>query len=342
MAETKKNNVPYKSKPVDKKWKKHPKEHAKQDQTPAEGDRKKLTKQERRNLKKQEKLKQMGRASQGPNNHAPAAPAANSSVYKRIPTYPIPYKLKNPCNRLIDSSHAEFGNLLQTSYEGFCIEEANKFDAEFHNEFQNALRTLDQLGFYQFDMTQPAGLGTKVAKTFVTRCLVGDPGMTYKYLGLRMFAHPWTAGATGANKSTVTIGQANQVLTQHAESLNKASGKLEYGSCQFNLTLINRCYPAGEEVQLKLEPMFEKDKLTVSWHADSSLDHYSTIAVYQFNEESAAKNKKGENIKERLWKAALRVQVNAEGPQQGRPLMDGRIIEAPPVVVPHLLVVIIY
>jgi hypothetical protein len=41
------------------------------------------------------------------------------------------------------------------------------------------------------DVTQPLGLGTKLAPTFVRRTLVGENGITYKYLGLRMFAHPW-------------------------------------------------------------------------------------------------------------------------------------------------------
>lgn len=42
---------------------------------------------------------------------------------------------------------------------------------------------------------------------------------------------------------------------------------------------MNRCYPESE-IKLKLEPCFGQDKCTVSWHADSSLEHYSTIAVY--------------------------------------------------------------
>ena len=31
------------------------------------------------------------------------------------------------------------------------------------------------------------------ADTHVSRTLVGAPGMTYRYLGLRIFAHPWSA-----------------------------------------------------------------------------------------------------------------------------------------------------
>jgi len=45
------------------------------------------------------------------------------------------------------------------------------------------------------DVTQPLGLGTKLAPTFVRRTLVGENGITYKYLGLRMFSHPWQPGA---------------------------------------------------------------------------------------------------------------------------------------------------
>ena len=31
---------------------------------------------------------------------------------------------------------------------------------------------------------------------------------------------------------------------------------------------------------MKLEPTFQNEKCTVSWHADSTLEHYSSIAVY--------------------------------------------------------------
>jgi len=323
----KKKGGPYKPNHSNKKWKKDVDKKSE----PEQAGEKKLTKQEKRNLKKKQ---------QHLNNtqNITPTPTQNSSVYKRIPVYPNSYKLQKPQNRLIDASHPEFDDIVKTSYEGFSIENSDAFSPEFNEQFQTALREFDGMGYYQFDMTQPAGLGTKVARTFVTRCLVGDPGITYKYLGIRMFAHPWVAGAEGANKTSITIGKLNHTLAEHAEELNKKSGKAEYGSSQFNLTLINRCYPVGQEVSLKLEPMYEKDKLTVSWHADSSLDHFSTIAVYHFNEEpnlAANANANGNKTKQpKPWKAALRVQGNAEGPQQGKPLADGRVVEAPALVVP--------
>eukprot|EP00953_Heterococcus_sp_UTEX-ZZ885_P039186 20098-Heterococcus_DN1.PRE.5 len=38
--------------------------------------------------------------------------------------------------------------------------------------------------------------------------------------------------------------------------------------------------PQAERSDLKAEPLFSRDKCSVSWHADSCLEHYSTIAVY--------------------------------------------------------------
>merc|ERR1712107_230169 len=50
---------------------------------------------------------------------------------------------------------------------------------------------MDIEGVFRKDVTQPMGLGTACAPTSVWRTLVGEMGMSYKYLGIRMFAHPW-------------------------------------------------------------------------------------------------------------------------------------------------------
>ena len=51
------------------------------------------------------------------------------------------------------------------------------------------------------------------------------------------------------------------------------------GSTRFRLTLINRMEPTALKPDLKEEPEFGMGKVSVSWHADSSLEHESTIAV---------------------------------------------------------------
>lgn len=211
-------------------------------------------------------------------------------------------------NDFINATHPQHQQILNTSYQGFSIETPSDYGTAFDNKFQEALETLDRQGCYQFDMTQPAGLGTKVARTFVSRCLVGEPGSTYKYLGLRMFAHPWTASVDGSSDVFTAIGELNEVMRQRARKLCGALGRPATGSCDFNLTLINRCFPEAD-IKLKKEPLFEKDLCSVSWHADSSLEHYSTIGCYHYHRLDA-------NAKP--WRVALRVVPNAEGPAQGK------------------------
>jgi hypothetical protein len=145
-----------------------------------------------------------------------------------------------PKGRILTPQDADFQRVLKTSYPGFVADAPSEYPTEFHRQFCNALKGLDRNGVYQFDITQPAGLGTKTAKTFVTRCLVGDAGITYKYLGLRMFAIPWNEGAVGADAHSVAIGQLNARLVERSKKLLRESGKEETGACEYNLTLINR------------------------------------------------------------------------------------------------------
>lgn len=140
----------------------------------------KLTKQQKRDSKRNLQKTQ-------PKHGKPTTkklPVEGSSVYKRNANYPASYNDKNaPTDRFVTPNDACFENLLSTSYRGFEIAKPNEFNSDYSSRFQNALSRLQQLQYYKFDITQPTGLGTKVAKTFVTRCLVGNPGITYKYLG---------------------------------------------------------------------------------------------------------------------------------------------------------------
>lgn len=163
----------------------------------------------------------------------------SSSVYKRKTMYPGAYTLSFPKNRFVIPSDKHFDQILSTCYSGLVRTPPTAFSAHFHEKFHNACKALDVKGMYQFDLTQPTGLGTKVVRTFVSRCLVGCPGITYKYLGLRMFAFPWTSGEVGATEEMVAIGELNNAMIRHTQKLLSEKGG-EVGSCQYNLTLINR------------------------------------------------------------------------------------------------------
>jgi hypothetical protein len=164
----------------------------------------------------------------------------STSVYKREKKYPPISATMKPLKRFMIESDVGFREVLKSSYEGFEVEPKEAFPDIFHNQFRSALDGLVSQRRFKFDITQPAGLGTKLAKTYVTRCVLGDPGITYKYLGLRIFAYPWRRGEIGATPEAVAIGDLNEMLIEHTANLLKKSGKSETGSCRYNLSLINR------------------------------------------------------------------------------------------------------
>ena len=165
----------------------------------------KLTKQQKRDLKRNAKAKaaMKGGATVGvafaTGRNVSSSSASTSagavhektvvkpsvSAYKRETVYPSKPLMKPPPSSsgafISPSWHPQYyRELLNTSYRGFVQTPSSSFEKSFHENFQASLLGLDELNVYQYDITQPAGLGTKIAKTFVSRCLVGEPGVTYK------------------------------------------------------------------------------------------------------------------------------------------------------------------
>jgi FTO catalytic domain len=268
----------------------------------------KLSKQQRRNLARNQAKKDIKVVG---DRSCTAPEATTLSAYKRPCLLPPPYPSTyfKPADRFLVPEDRDYDRCLQHSYPGFHISLKESFPPGFHESFAWSLQELEPL--YEFDVTQPHGLNTKLSKTYVKRCLVGEKGITYKYLGLRMFSFPWNAGETGSSPATVEIGRLNEQLIQHTEKLMKNgtdSFKSGPNSCRYNLTLINRCFEDGSSagIDFKEEPMFKRDKATVSWHADSTLEHFSTIAVYHATTPIDEPNN--------TWRIAMRVSPHAEGP----------------------------
>jgi FTO catalytic domain/FTO C-terminal domain len=221
----------------------------------------------------------------------------------RLPL-PFPSHLPRPPHgflRDVAPFQESFRAALQTSFQGFAvdedllppIDEPGKPNSPLQeSRIQESLRSIHR--YFVTDVTQPFGLGTPCTPTYVTRCLLGETGTTYKYLGLRMFAHDW--------KHTMAVEQLKDVLSdrvsQHllpnlyqqrnatatsakhtitASATDVAPIQSDDKPC-FDICLINRM---TRRPNLKTEPLDDRYKIAVSWHADSSLDHYSTIAVYQ-------------------------------------------------------------
>ena len=302
-----------------------------------------------------------------------------------------------------------FEEAIRGPYEGFVVDDADTLSSSpvtDNEEFsiqehivQSSLENMKRGGMFRTDVTQPFGLGTKCAKTYVTRCLVGNPGTTYKYLGLRMFAHPWTSTSNsqvkrkrnngqkrqkrcfegfGDDRNNTDQGDSHRAIGKDSSTIRELSKALTKrtslhlldlddnrrerrahstkGRPDFDICLINRM-----ESNSDLKPFVfgsgstnEGTKTSVSWHADSSLEHYSTIAVYQTllggsgtcyenvreNEKKHKKATKGKkNDKEEgKWWVALRVAHHAEGPQASQKRRevnsDSSVVEeTPPIAV---------
>ena len=224
----------------------------------------------------------------------------------------------------------EFSSCHKECYKGFCWDEPDEIPHSIHDNFTNALDTMNDSGLFLYDVVQPGGKRSSL--TFVTRTLVGMPGSTYKYLGLRLFSHPWCAVDEKFEKkekydkqseienliklgydkncarALIKIGQLNHTLVHRTneklETQIKSTVKDELvGSADFTITLINKMEPTSIKKDLKAENLHGLGKTSVSWHKDSGLQDFSSIAVYH-----TLQNIHEENVASEIpWKVALRV-----------------------------------
>ncbi|CAM9741162.1 unnamed protein product [Chrysoparadoxa australica] len=240
-----------------------------------------------------------------------------------------------------------FNHTRKSHYAGFEHQPANTISNTTHRSFASLFRELDAAGLFLYDIVQAGG--KTVSKTYVTRTLVGEPGITYKYLGTRIFAHPWEgrclqgprgkelAGSddgglwrggvaraqerlrkAGVPSTLAAAGKLNKWMVARAATAATAAPEscaATRGSCNFNLALIN-CMDSGLK-GLKPEPLHNMGTCSVSWHADSCLEDYSTIGVYHCTKPEAGKE----------WRIAMRCS-DKDGP-------EGEAASgAPPMVMP--------
>ncbi len=212
-----------------------------------------------------------------------------------------------------------FDTAMSTSFVGLAVESPGDLPASCSFKPEGMLGHLQSIEpLYQVDVTQPFGPNTKCAKTFVERCLMGENGTTYKYLGLRMFSTDW--GVEGKGIKVLNEFMEDR-LRFHLESLNEKRSYSYSGRCKFDVALVNKMKsysPADKGNKLKLEPTFSKSHASVSWHADSSLEHYSSIGVYHAIVDSSSNvlvddSSAGHRDSDK-WRVGLRVMPDAEGP----------------------------
>ena len=124
----------------------------------------KLTKQQKRDAKRNgNRLLEIQSASSTANDSLGLKTVNKASVYKRLPNLPppSPFPLLK-VDRFLIPTDKNYQKVLETCYDGFVLDEPKSFPDEFHESFQTSFSSMEKLGVFQFDLTQPAGLGTKV------------------------------------------------------------------------------------------------------------------------------------------------------------------------------------
>jgi len=230
-----------------------------------------------------------------------------------------------------------FKECLQTSYAGFHYDKPEALPSSLHNMFDSSFGGMDKGGLFLYDVVQPGK--KRLTRTSVTRCLVGDPGSTYKYLGLRLFSHPWTDVDNNANsiqhtitgsslkklgysdKTTsalISMGCINSTLTKRSKAMLQEHVSINpVGSADYNLTLVNKMEATSTKKDLKQENVYGMGKTSVGWHRDSGLRDFSSIAVY-FKVDTPSNESQP-------WGVALRAMDGGSG---------GVLNDVPPLVVP--------
>ena len=224
----------------------------------------------------------------------------------------------------------EYEPCVRRAYAGFHVDPPETLARETHDAAAGAFESMRALGLFHRDVL---AAGNVVSPTFVRRVLVGERGMTYHYQKLRIFAHSWHEQdiSAQARSSGVSSGpdlsplrvvrelnetlkarsarvlKQTRVTTRDDEMMSRHASRHD-GSCDFNVALINlmdaSAAASRSDVPLKDESRYGMGPTSVSWHSDSSLQPFSTVAVYHvcFDERSKNLQKKNDSS----WHVALR------------------------------------
>ena len=178
--------------------------------------------------------------------------------------------------------------------------------------------------------------------------------MTYRYKGLRLFAHPFPtnqdailqANTPGAGQeqmpgtdtcdrrtswAAAAVGALNRHLSLHATCLSAnatpqtraAASTSEAGENAYNVVLINYFDPNDPEFnadRLMTEPYYGMGPMAVSWHCDDGVAPHSSISVYNsmgVDDDSAEAGRH-----QGRWKVAVKVSWDIETPAIAVPMHD--------------------
>ena len=146
---------------------------------------------------------------------------------------------------LLEPGMPDFDECARACYRGFIHEQRDAGAAvqpSMLHRVDAALEALRKSGLFHHDIVLAPHKGQPMpTPTVVQRILVGNPGITYKYLGLRTFAHPWSGEGLPPARALLEL---NETLTARtAKLLAAGQGYGRAGPHEYNLTLVNLLLP---------------------------------------------------------------------------------------------------
>ena len=239
--------------------------------------------------------------------------------------------LLEPGDRLFDEVAAQ-------CYRGFVCQRATSSNALPSSLTARVAASLERLRaqrLFRHDIVLAPQRGVSVpTPTVVSRILVGEPGVTYKYLGLRTFAYPWVEEA-GGPPGAGALRALNDALVAHTERLNGASKAPVAGSCRYNLSLVNLLLPddaRGGALRNRAGARLggAAAEQAVSWHADSGVEPNSAIAVLNLEPAACQRGRKGS----KPWRIAMKCVGGGHEPTPGVQGQVGGNSGTPAIAVP--------
>eukprot|EP00873_Tetraselmis_striata_P039668 jgi/Tetstr1/459932/TSEL_005271.t1 len=214
-----------------------------------------------------------GQGKTAPPQGFPAGPPGRSASGPPAP-FPHPTRMA-----VLTPASPAFAAARAACYAGFEHDGADAFPEALHAETERALAAMSAAGLFHYDIVSA---GKAVSSTFCERTLLGNAGMTYHYQRLRIFAYPW-GQHTEPGSPFRALRRLNEAMVVRTNTLlDQQSGLIHRGRADYNITLINKmAAPADCAVPLKDEALYGMGPTSVSWHADSSLEDWSSIAVWQ-------------------------------------------------------------
>ncbi|XP_062505118.1 alpha-ketoglutarate-dependent dioxygenase FTO-like isoform X2 [Corticium candelabrum] len=219
-------------------------------------------------------------------------------------------KLRDGVGQYLEPQDEGYRELVSSAYNKFRLIPSHQTPLSLHSRVQLSLSCLLSSGYFMHNLVTKE---TKILLTPVTRFITGIRGLTYPYLGLRLFAFPWEF--EGDPKSDVEKSLCVlRVLNDYMELKgNELCG--ERGANEFNMTLVNYMDPDHVTIPLVTEPYYAMGTSAVHWHSDQSVRDDCSIGVYS--------STVGESNESEPWSIGLKIAWDVTTSAVKVPLLNG-------------------